>query len=130
VERFIRRVVDAEKVWYLSSKNGVAYCDSNGKEAAGGPAAVLLFFSDEAYAQRAHKSHFWDYEVSSISLFDFLYRWLPGMSADGVLAGSNWTGDLIGSEVEAFPLRERIECIMNGDHLERYRKQYEDLAGA
>jgi hypothetical protein len=129
VDRFIRRVVDSEFVWYLSSDRGTAYCESNDDESQEEPRAILLFFSDKAYARRAQVRHFSDYEVTSMSLFDFLYRWLPGMTGDGVLAGPNWTGDLIGLEMEAFPLRESIESIMTREHLERYRKQCDELSG-
>jgi hypothetical protein len=128
-DRFVRRVVKSEIVWYLSSDVGVAYCESNDDESGDEPAAVLLFFSDEAYARRAQTRQFSDHEVTSMSLFDFLYRWLPGMTGDGVLAGPNWSGDLIGLEVQAFPVRERIDRIMTREHLKRYQKQYEEFSG-
>ncbi len=129
VDRFVRRVVDAETVWYLSSGRGIAFCESNDDQSGDESGTVLLFFSDEAYARRAQTRHFSDHEVTSMNLFDFLYRWLPGMTGDGVLAGPNWTGDLIGLEVQAFPLRKRIESNMTREHLERYQKQYEELKG-
>lgn len=128
VDRFIRRVVDCEQVWYLSSDTGVATCTSNNNE-PDAPAAVLLFFSDAAYARRVRQSEFTDYNVNEMTLFDFLYRWLPGMAGDGVYAGPNWTGDLVGLEMEPFPLREQIESTMSSDHLDRYEQRYRDLTG-
>lgn len=55
VDRFIRRVVDADVVWYLRSETGTACCDSNAEvdDDEEEPATVLLFFSDQAYAKRA-----------------------------------------------------------------------------
>ena len=129
VDRFIRRVVDSEIVWYLSSNHGAASCESNRDDSGDDSATVLLFFSDEAYARRAQTRHYRNHEITSMSLFDFLYRWLPGMTGDSVLAGPNWTGDLVGLEIEAFPLRQQIERIMTRDHLERYQKRYHELTG-
>ncbi|MCW8877448.1 MAG: DUF2750 domain-containing protein [Kangiellaceae bacterium] len=37
--------------------------------------------------------------MCSMSLFDF-FRWLAGMSDDGIAAGTNWTGDLVGLECD------------------------------
>jgi hypothetical protein len=53
-DRFIRRVVDADAVWYVTSGTGTACCDSNAEveDDAEEPATVLLFFSDLAYAKR------------------------------------------------------------------------------
>ena len=62
-----------------------------------------------------------------MELFDFLYRWLPGMSGDGVLAGPNWNGDLAGREIDAFELREIIEEKMSSELLEKYEQKYNEL---
>jgi hypothetical protein len=125
-DRFITRIVGSEVVWYLRSKHGRASCESNDSD-EDEPLTVLLFFSDEAYARRVKKQHFPDHEIDRIGLFDFLYRWLPGMTGDGVLAGPNWTGDLVGLEMQAYPLRDKIETTMTKEHLEPYKKHYEEL---
>jgi hypothetical protein len=62
-------------------------------------------------------------------LFDFMYRWLPGMSGDGVLAGPNWIGDLIGLELDPFQFREAIESAMSPEHVERHERMYQDMTG-
>ena len=63
-------------------------CESNDVEVENGePAAVLLFWSHEAYARRVIEAGFDDHVAESLSLLDFLFRWLPGMAGDGVLAG-------------------------------------------
>jgi Protein of unknown function (DUF2750) len=130
VVRFIRRVIESDTVWYLTSDIGTAYCDSNAEldDDEEESATVLLFFSDHAYAKRAQAQNYPTHRPESMTLFDFIYRWLPGMSDDGALAGPNWTGDLIGLELDPFELREAIESAMDSEHLKRYENMYQDLS--
>ncbi|MEF9956017.1 MAG: DUF2750 domain-containing protein [Acinetobacter sp.] len=130
VERFIRRIIEFDIVWYLSSDLSIAMCESNAEmeDEDEAPAAVLLFFSDLAYAKRAKAENFPAHDPESMSLFNFMYRWLPGMSGDGVLAGPNWTGDLMGLEIDPFELREAIEAAMTPKHLERHESMYQELS--
>jgi hypothetical protein len=122
-KRFVQRIVEKEIVWYLSNSEGVAHSESNDDEES----TVLIFWSDEAYARRAKNETFPEYEETSMDLFDFLFRWLPGMSGDGALAGTNWTHDLIGVESDPFELREEIENEMSEDQRERHKLKYESL---
>jgi Protein of unknown function (DUF2750) len=131
VERFIQRVIESDTVWYLTSDVGTANCDSNAEvEDDEEPATVLLFFSDQAYAKRAQSQHYPTHRPESMTLFNFVYRWLPGMSGDDALAGPNWTGDLIGLELDPFELREAIESAMVPEHLERHESMYRDMSGS
>src|SRR5688572_15034426 len=93
-ERFVARVAEKEIVWGLASPRGFAVCPSNEDEER----TVLMFWSDRAYASRVKQSAFAEYEPAEITLFDFLFRWLSGMEQDGVLAGTNFNGDLAGLE--------------------------------
>jgi len=102
--RFIERIVRSETVWALKGRNGYAWCESNDHEGRD----VIVFWSDRAYTERARKSEFQEYTPIEISLFDFLFRWLPGMSNDGVLAGTNWTGNLIGIESDPLELQDQV----------------------
>jgi hypothetical protein len=131
-ERFIRRVVDFDTVWYLTSDTGTAACDSNAEmeDEDEEPTTVLLFFSDLAYAKRAQAHHFPAHRPESMSLFNFMYRWLPGMSGDGVLAGPNWSVDLTGLEIDPFELREAIESAMTPEHLKRHDSMYQEMSGS
>ena len=52
VQRFAKRVAENEVVWYLSSDEGTAVCESNDEDGDKEPFSVMLFFSDEAYARR------------------------------------------------------------------------------
>jgi hypothetical protein len=122
-QRFINRIVENEIVWALSNSNGYAIAESNKDEHSG----IILFWSDEAYARRAQTESFPEYEESTIPLFDFLYRWLPGMSGDGVLAGTNWTGDLVGLEFDPYELRSEIEAALSEEQSKQFKETYEKL---
>ncbi|TDU64153.1 uncharacterized protein DUF2750 [Prosthecobacter fusiformis] len=126
LERFINRVAASETVWYLRSEHGTASCESNDFTADDdGPVTVLLYFSDEAYARRCQNAQFDDHTIESMPLFDFLFRWLPGMSGDGVMAGPNWNHELVGLELDPLELREQIDSALSpaqmATHAERYR---------
>jgi len=114
--RFIERVIRAETVWALRGYDGYAWCESNDHE----DRDVIVFWSDRAYAERARKSEFPEYTPVEISLFDFLFRWLPDMSNDGVLAGANWTGQLIGIESDPQELQDQITEHMPKNMIARY----------
>jgi len=130
-DRFIRRVVEADLVWYLTSDRGSAISVSNELvDEHGEPVTVILFFSDRAYAERVQASCFPTHEAASIDLFDFLYRWLPGMSGDHVLAGPNWTGDLVGLEFDPIELSQTIAAAMSEEHLQRHEQMFQELGAA
>jgi hypothetical protein len=113
---FIKRIIQSETVWYLSGPNGTAMCESYDFQ----DADVLLFWSDKPYAQRAKNSEFNEYEVTSMSLFDFLFRWLTGMTEDGLIAGTNWTGDLVELEFEPEDLKNEIVDNMGKEMVANY----------
>src|SRR4051812_12008073 len=100
-KRFIERVVASGEAWILSGESGAAFCESNERDDTN----VILFFSDLPYARRVQKQSIPGHEAQRLDLFDLLYRWLPGMLQDRVLAGPNWTGDLVGLEIPPPELR-------------------------
>ena len=61
--RFIKRSIDHESVWGLKGPNGYGWCESNEYD----DRDVLTFWSDRAYAKRARKSEFPEYELSEIT---------------------------------------------------------------
>lgn len=112
-DRFLDRVVDSGVVFWLTSASGAAQSESTRfVDADDTPLPVLLFFSDAAYARAVQGAHYTKYEVAQMPLFDFLYRWLPGMSGDGVAAGLNWRADLCGPERDPLKLREAIDYLL------------------
>src|ERR1700759_4309749 len=93
--RVMAEAVEGEHVWGLTTQDGFMACESDESEER----AVLPFWSGADDA-RAAQPEIENSEVDSIGLFDFLFRWLPGMDDDDVLVGTNWTPDLEGKEVE------------------------------
>ena len=122
-QRFIDRIIEKESVFYLGNEDGVANSVSNEDEEI----IVLLFWSDRAYATRAKACFDEHFEETEMDLFDFLYRWLPGMSGDGVLVGANWNGDLVGKEIDPFELRELVEERMPPDLAAKHEQKYLEL---
>ena len=108
--RFIAGVVDGEHVWGLSTEDGFLACESD----EAGERAILPFWSGAEDAGKA-QSELEGSEVDSIELFDFLFRWLPGMDDDDVLVGTNWTATLEGKEVEPLALQDEILDAMSDD---------------
>jgi len=110
--RFVKRLAKHECVWLLESPEGIANSTSHDENET----EVLMFWSDKAYANRVKKGPYSEYYESytpkDITLFDFLFRWLPGMSADNILVGTNWNQGLVGTEIDPFQLREEIEHAM------------------
>lgn len=102
--KFISRALDSETVYLLTGDEGVASAVSNDDEEK----PILLFWGDSGSARRVQQNGFDDFRIEKISLFDFLYRWLPGMSEDGVLVGVNWDQDLAGTESEPLDLAEAL----------------------
>jgi len=123
-QRFIKRITESEIVFYLSNDDGVANSVSNDDEEK----VILMFWSDKAYASSVNHSFDNEYFVKEIELFNFLYRWLPGMSSDGVLAGVNWDGNLFGNESDPFELREEIQNKMSKSILKKYESKYNSLS--
>lgn len=121
-KRFLQRIIDQEAVYYLANEDGVANSISNDDDET----VVLPFWSDRAYASRAAKTFDDEFTPTQIPLFDFLYRWLPGMSEDGVLAGTNWDGHLIGTEIDPFDLRTQIENQLPPKQSKAYESMYNE----
>lgn len=127
--RFIAKVIEGEHAWGLSTQDGFLACESD--ETA--ERAVLPFWSSAADAQAA-QPEVESSEVDSIELFDFLFRWLPGMDDDDVLVGTNWTTTLEGEEVEPLELQDEILDAMSDDmrisYLDRLAREVRDAGDA
>lgn len=115
-DRFVTRVAANEVVWGLEGPNGFAVCTSNDDESR----PVLLFWSDRAYAVRAKQSGYEDHETRELTLFDFLFRWLPGMKGDKAFAGTNFNADFAGLEVEPLDLQEQLLSAMKPELAKAY----------
>jgi hypothetical protein len=123
-DRFIKRIVESETIWALSNENSYAYAESNKDDNS---SDIILFWSDKAYAKRAKQSKYPEFKETTITLFNFLFRWLPGMYEEGVRAGTNWTGDLVGLEYNAYDLRLEIEAALSSEQKDRFNTQYQEF---
>jgi hypothetical protein len=124
-ERFVRRVAEGEAVYWLKTSSGCAQSESNRyTDDEGEPRPVLLFFSDAAYARAVQQAQYPAYHLAQMDLFDFLYRWLAGMTHDGVVAGVNWRADLCGPERDPFELCGAIEEALPLEVRAAYRERH------
>ncbi|HEV7504144.1 MAG TPA: DUF2750 domain-containing protein [Thermoanaerobaculia bacterium] len=127
--RFIAETIEGGRVCGLSTQDGFLACESDEAEGR----AVLPFWSDADEARTA-QPEVESSEVDSIELFDFLFRWLPGMEDDDVLVGTNWTEDLEGKEVEPLTLQDEILDAMSDDmrisYLDRLAREVRDAGDA
>jgi hypothetical protein len=123
--RFIAEAVEGEQVWGLATADGFLACESDESE----DRAVLPFWSDAEEAGAA-QPEVESSEVDFVALFDFLFRWLPGMEDDDVLAGTNWTAALEGKEVEPLSLQDEILDAMSGEmrisYLDRLAREVQE----
>ena len=122
VDRFVARVAEAEGVWALQSSDGVASCPSHADEAR----EVLLFWSDRTSAARVQQTSFPEYDPVGLTLFDFLFRLLAGMQRDRALAGTDWTDDLAGLELDPGDLRDQLLVALGPDRSRDYAQRLQD----
>jgi hypothetical protein len=103
-DRFVRDVKLTGLVWGLRTDRGWAVCDSAEYEET----EVYPFWSDKAEAS-VHCTEEWaDYAPAKLALDRFIDTWLPGMSEDGVLVGTNWDAELTGLEVDPDVLAQEL----------------------
>jgi hypothetical protein len=103
-DRFLIEVTARAQVWGLYGKSGWAVTESEDDP----DRLVYPFWSERADAA-AHCTGDWSgFSPKAIALDDLLERWLPGMSDDGVLVGTNWDADLSGAEWEPLELAEQL----------------------
>lgn len=128
---FIKEVSESEIVYALKGDKGYGVSYSNDMEHEDGSAVqVVCFWSNEARAKSCIENEWEQYSVDSMPLNDFLENWCLGMNSDGIIAGTNFDNNLLGSEVEPLELILDIieELKKNGKTLE-FRKfdSIEDL---
>ncbi|WP_154991308.1 DUF2750 domain-containing protein [Priestia megaterium] len=105
---FVKRVSESTVVWGLKSEDGWCVCESNEYEKT----VVMLFWSNEAYANQCAVEEWSHYKSTSIPLEEFMNNWLYGMNDDDLLVGVNWNAKLIGLEVEPYDLLKELEDLL------------------
>ena len=107
-DRFLDTVAAKGFVYWLSSANASAASESTRFVVDGVPLTALPFFSHPGRARAVQEAHFPQHDVQQMSLFDFLYRWIPRMSKDRVAVGIDWRHDLCGPERDPVKLADAI----------------------
>lgn len=123
-QTFIKRVVEFNTVWALSFEEGFAVSSSNEDE----DIAIILFWSDAAYARAVAKDGWSDYVPVSFSLAEFLENWMVGMHQDHALAGTNWDANMFGVEAEPLKLALEIVEALKAKDMQLIFTKYADLA--
>ena len=104
--RFVERVVLSRTVWGLKGPDVWASTTSTSDTTRG--REVIPFWSDSASANQCAKDAWNNYQAMQIPLDLFIQRWLPRMALEGCLAGTNWSPQLAGHEIDPDTLRDEL----------------------
>jgi hypothetical protein len=126
---FVRAVVANEAAWILQSDDGPAIRES---QEDGGD--VLQFWADEnaaANAVFAEDGEWAGYAPETVALFDLLYRWLPGMEQDTMLAGTHGPNGSTGLQQEPAELEADLKAALPASVQRAYEEKLKlELAAA
>ena len=84
---FYAEVLDRGEVWAIRDGNGYPAPEADGRRA-------MPFWSSRARAQRIIDTveAFRGFQPVALTLQEWRARWIPGLLADGLLVGLNWSG--------------------------------------
>ena len=107
---FIRNIVKDKVIFHLKKNKEQAVCASNTFfiEETNEALPVFPFWSDRAMAESCKKEEWATYQVTEISLSDFMEFWCLGMFEDGVVAGIDFDENLYGEEDVPTELLKKI----------------------
>ncbi|MGX1193087.1 DUF2750 domain-containing protein [Metabacillus sp. SLBN-84] len=77
-EYFIKKVTDYEEVWSLFNDGWATSRDEDGN-------LFIPFFPKKEFAEISAEKEWASYKARSISLDDFIEKWLTGMKKDGII---------------------------------------------
>ena len=104
-KKFIKTVCETDIVYALQNHEGFAtsasvqYDDENDR-----PAGVLCFWAESGRAKSCSINHWANYQLTEISLTDFIENWGVGMENDGILAGIEFDQNMFGYEAKPLDL--------------------------
>ena len=119
-DRFIDNVINNEALYMLERSDGVACCfsDDNRNDAA------ILFWSERKSAQQAQKSMLNGYDVVAISLFEFIYEWLPHLFNQGEHVVIDWQDQSVDpTRHDPSELQAKLTTKMTKEMLSTYRQR-------
>ncbi|MGJ8714784.1 MAG: DUF2750 domain-containing protein [Maribacter stanieri] len=103
--KFIKTVCETDIVYALQNHEGFAtsasvqYDDENDR-----PVGVLCFWAESGRAKSCTINHWANYQLTEISLADFIENWGVGMENDGILAGIEFDQNMFGYEAKPLDL--------------------------
>mgnify|MGYP003671934722 FL=1 len=103
--KFIKTVCETDIVYALQNHEGFAtsasvqYDDENDR-----PVGVLCFWAESGRAKSCSINHWANYQLTEISLTDFIENWGVGMENDGILAGIEFDQNMFGYEAKPLDL--------------------------
>lgn len=113
--KFIQAAVKTEAIWILRDENGAAFRESDDEGRS-----VLQFWPNAPEAEASATDDWEECLPEKIALYDFLYRWLPNMEEDDLLAGTNGSSDGAGLELEPGELEEDLKAAIPAELLKKY----------
>ncbi|UPQ77031.1 DUF2750 domain-containing protein [Chryseobacterium nepalense] len=111
---FVKKISEKEIVYALKNNEGYATSSSNKvKDEEGNPIEIICFWSDISIAKSCIENEWNEYEISELSLSEFLENWCVGMSNDRLIIGTNFDKNLFGYEIEPLDLILEIISELN-----------------
>jgi hypothetical protein len=109
-DNFIKTICKTRKVYLLQSEEGFAnstsndYTDENDQ-----PIELICFWSSEELANACQADEWSDFEITDISLEEFIENACIGISNDDMMIGIDFDSHLIGYEAD--PLEHILEVL-------------------
>lgn len=103
--KFFSEVSDRGEVWSIRDAGGFPTSTNASGETA------MPFWSSEPRARAVVEkvSAYQGFEPVPIPLIEFIERWLPGLKADGLTCGLNWSGrDATGYDIAPSDVLDRL----------------------
>lgn len=109
-KKFVQKICETEEVLGLSKNGKYAVSESVKYETDNDePIVLMCFWAERARARACIKSNWNGFEISSISLANFIENWCWGIHEKGELVGTAFDSNLFGHEIE--PLDLAIEIV-------------------
>jgi hypothetical protein len=128
-KKFIKKVCESEIVYALKNHDGFATSSSvQFENDEGEPIGIICFWAEKAFAKSCIKNDWAAYEVSGISLTDFIENWCVGMESDGLLIGTEFDQNMFGFEAEPLELILDLLTELNSIKKGLSFKKFDDIA--
>ncbi|WP_428225402.1 DUF2750 domain-containing protein [Flavobacterium sp.] len=104
-KKFIQTICETETVFALQNKEEFAITYShNYEDEEGDPVQIICFWSEENLAKACINHEWTAYKLYEIDLADFMENWCVGIDMDGLMAGTDFDGNLNGYEADSLEM--------------------------